>query len=97
MTTSAATMTRTGLMGAPHLSKDTPTRNPQCKMKEMRLLARVALLLAVMATACGPTVDLTKGLEIEVNDTGWFDAGIVQGQNKLVPAARVTIKNVSDQ
>jgi hypothetical protein len=63
----------------------------------MRALARVILIAALISTACGPTVDLTTGLEIEVNDTGWFDAGIVQGQNKLVPAARVTIKNVSDQ
>jgi hypothetical protein len=63
----------------------------------MRALARVTLLAALISTACGPTVDLTSGLQVEVNDTGWFDAGIVQGQNKLVPAARVTIKNVSDQ
>jgi hypothetical protein len=63
----------------------------------MRLVARVTLLLALGCAACGPTVDLTTGLEIEVNDTGWFDAGIVQGQNKLVPAARVTVKNLSDQ
>jgi len=63
----------------------------------MRLLVRAALLLALLSAACGPTVDLTKSLQIDVVDTGWFDAGIVNGQNKLVPAARVTVKNNSDQ
>ena len=29
--------------------------------------------------------------------TGWFDAGIVDGQNKLVPTVTFTLKNVSDQ
>jgi len=48
--------------------------------------------------ACaGPAVDLTKALQIDVVDTGWFDAGIVNGQNKLVPAARITVKNNSDR
>ena len=63
----------------------------------MRALARSVLLLSLVASACGPTVDLTKALQIDVVDTGWFDAGIVNGQNKLVPTARITVKNNSDQ
>ena len=66
-------------------------------MGDMRWLARSVLLLACLCAACGPAVDLTTGLQIDVVDTGWYDAGIVNGQNKLVPAARVTIKNNSDQ
>jgi hypothetical protein len=55
-------------------------------------------LLALVTGSCGgPAVDLSKALQIEVVDSGWFDAGIVNGQNKLVPAARVTVKNNSDQ
>jgi hypothetical protein len=42
-------------------------------------------------------VDLTKGLEVAILDSGWFDAGIVNGQNKLVPSVTLTLKNVSDQ
>ena len=45
----------------------------------------------------GPTVDLRKGLQIDVVDTGWFDAGIVDGKNKLVPTVSFTVKNVSDE
>jgi hypothetical protein len=46
---------------------------------------------------CAPTVDLKKGLQVTILDSGWFDAGIVNGQNKLVPSFTFTLKNVSDQ
>ncbi|HEV3063577.1 MAG TPA: hypothetical protein VGY48_35385 [Vicinamibacterales bacterium] len=57
----------------------------------------IAVLLALVSAGCGPNVDLGKALQIDVVDSGWFDAGIVNGQNKLVPAIRVTVKNSSDQ
>ena len=56
-----------------------------------------ALLLAASSAACAPDVDLTKGLQIVDVSTGWFDAGIVNGQNKLVPAMSFKLKNVSNQ
>jgi hypothetical protein len=64
----------------------------------MRAPARLLLLLAfVWSASCGPTVDLTKGLQLKMITTGWYDLGIVNGQNKLVPAATFTLTNVSDQ
>jgi hypothetical protein len=63
----------------------------------MRASAVLPILIAFVCAGCGPTVDLTKGLEVEVVSTGWFDAGIVNGQNKLVPTASFKLKNVSDQ
>jgi hypothetical protein len=63
----------------------------------MRVMRHIALGFAFVALGCGPTVDLTKALQIEVVDTGWFDDGIHNGQNKLVPAARIRVKNNSDQ
>lgn len=56
-------------------------------------------LLAGFSTAgCGgPIVDLKQGLQLEIVSTGWFDAGIVDGKNKLVPSLTITLKNVSDQ
>jgi hypothetical protein len=63
----------------------------------MRVIRLLALGLALAGISCGPTVDLAKALQIDVIETGWFDAGIVNGQNKLVPAARITVKNNSDQ
>jgi hypothetical protein len=56
------------------------------------------LLIAAATVGCGgPPVDLTKGLEILDVSTGWFDAGLVNGQNKLVPTISFKLKNVSDQ
>jgi hypothetical protein len=64
----------------------------------MRALSRYAVLtIAFLACACGPTVDLTQGLQVSIIDTGWYDAGIVNGQNKLVPSVTFKLKNVSDQ
>lgn len=55
-------------------------------------------LVALLFLGCGgPPVDLTKGLQVTDVSTGWFDAGIVNGQNKLVPWVSFKIKNVSDQ
>jgi hypothetical protein len=56
-----------------------------------------AAVLVVAAVACGPSVDLTKGLTVEIVRTGWYDAGIVNGQNKLVPSVEFRLNNVSDQ
>src|SRR5689334_20344553 len=54
--------------------------------------------IAFISVSCGPTVDLTKGLTVAVVSSGWFDAGIVNGnQNKLVPSVTFTLTNVSDQ
>ena len=65
----------------------------------MRSIASLAFLLAcaVASSSCGPKVDLTKGLQVSIVSTGWFDAGIVDGKNKLVPTVSVRLKNVSDQ
>jgi hypothetical protein len=57
----------------------------------------MAVLLALVSAGCGPNVDLAKALQIEVVDSGWFDAGIVNGQNKLVPSITFTLTNQSDQ
>jgi len=64
----------------------------------MRALRRWCILAAlVTVSACGPTVDLAHGLQVTVLDTGWYDMGIVNGQNKLVPSITFKVKNVSDQ
>jgi hypothetical protein len=63
--------------------------------------AGIDILLVVLsifpASGCGPTVDLTKGLQVQIVSTGWFDAGIVDGKTKLVPSISFKLKNVSTQ
>ena len=63
----------------------------------MRAPIRLLLLFSLVCAGCGPAVDLTKGLQILDVSTGWFDAGLVNGQNKLVPTISFKLKNVSDQ
>ena len=67
-------------------------------MARMRALSRLVLLLVcAFGTGCGPAVDLTKGLQVGIVNSGWFDVGIVNGQNKLVPSVTFTLKNTSEK
>jgi len=67
-------------------------------MARMRASARLLPVLAIISTiGCGPSVDLTKGLVVSITDSGWYDLGIVNGQNKLVPSVTFTLRNTSDQ
>jgi hypothetical protein len=64
----------------------------------MGVRARIlGLLLVATAVSCGPALDLSSNLQVLDISTGWFDAGIVDGQNKLVPSISFRLKNVSDQ
>jgi hypothetical protein len=64
-------------------------------------MVRVSLwavfLAAVVTVSCGKPVDLTQGIQVVDVSTGWWDAGVVDGQNKLVPSVTFKLKNVSDQ
>src|SRR5688500_1741122 len=59
--------------------------------------ARVSagLFLALALTACRSTpVELSKQLTVTDVTTGWFDAGVVEGnKNKLVPTISFRLKN----
>ena len=63
----------------------------------MRRFAPLLLLVIAACAACGPDVDLTASLQVQDLSTGWYDAGIVNGQNKLVPSITFKLKNNSDQ
>ena len=57
----------------------------------------IALLVAACSFGCGPTVDLSTALQLSDVSTGWHDAGVVDGKNKLVPSVTFKLKNASDQ
>jgi hypothetical protein len=62
-----------------------------------RLLTLGLLPLAFLgAASCGPSVDLKQALEITELAGGWFDAGIVDGQNKLVPSVAMRVRKKMD-
>jgi hypothetical protein len=62
-----------------------------------RMVAVAALVLAGTGfSACGRgSVELKTALQTTDIVTGWFDVGIVNGQNKLVPTISFRLKNVS--
>jgi hypothetical protein len=56
------------------------------------------LLLSLASAGCGgPTVDLPANVEFVEISSGWFDVGVVGGQNKLVPSFSFRVKKNSDQ
>jgi hypothetical protein len=62
-----------------------------------RIAASVAIAAAVSClVACGPPVDLKQAVQVSDVSTGWFDAGIVEGKNKLVPSLTFKLKKNAD-
>lgn len=55
------------------------------------------LALSVLASACEAGADVSQALEVLDVSTGWYDAGIVNGQNKLVPSVTFKLKNISSE
>jgi hypothetical protein len=59
--------------------------------------ARLALVtVALLVAACTSPVDLKQAIEVTDVTTGWFDAGIVNGKNKLVPSVTFRLKKPPD-
>ena len=62
---------------------------------------RREILLIILVTApligCGPTIDLSQGLEVLDVSSGWRHAGVVDGKNKIVPSLLLTLRNVSEE
>jgi hypothetical protein len=61
------------------------------------LPAGAGLLCVLLSTpGCSAGADVATALQVLDVSTGWFDAGIVNGQNKLVPTVTFRLKNISD-
>ncbi len=58
--------------------------------------AIAVLLIAVLGASCR-SVDVEKAVQITDVQTGWYDAGIVEGQkNKLVPSVSLRLQNIAE-
>jgi hypothetical protein len=53
----------------------------------------IVLALAVASVACRKSIDPVAALEPVDVITGWFDTGIVDGKNKLVPSISLKLRN----
>ena len=66
-------------------------------MSRRRLAALLVFAFAACAPAgCGSPPDLKQGLHVTDVSSGWFDAGIVDGKNKLVPSVTFKLKKNGD-
>ena len=63
------------------------------------LVCLFACLLCISSLACGnqPAQDITQILTVNDAKTGWYDAGVENGMNKLVPSVVLTLKNSGRQ
>src|SRR4029453_2954046 len=68
-------------------------------MYNRRMLSRALCCLAALAflSGCVRSGDVQTDLKIIDVRTGWYDAGIVEGKNKLVPSISLKIQNVSGE
>jgi hypothetical protein len=56
-----------------------------------------ALAAALLFAGCGHNFDVEKAVKITDVHTGWYDAGIQEGKNKLVPSITFKLENVSNE
>ncbi len=71
---------------------NSPMRRPR-RSPLLLLCVGVSLLVA----GCMRNREVEKDLKIVDVRTGWYDAGIVDGNNKLVPSVTLKLQNVSGQ
>jgi hypothetical protein len=65
----------------------------------MRQRPAAVLLIGILATAvpaCSRPIDLKQALQVTDATSGWFDAGVVDGKNKLVPAVTFRLRKNGD-
>ena len=58
----------------------------------MHALRIAFVCLALVLAGCQKPVDLKQALQVTDVSTGWFDAGIVAGRNKVVPSVTFKLK-----
>ena len=56
----------------------------------------VVLALAAAFPSCSQQVDLKQAIQVTDVSTGWYDFGVVDGKNKLVPSVTFTLRKASD-
>ena len=64
----------------------------------LHVIVSGALIAAGLLTAsCAGSVDVKEAVQVTDVTTGWFDAGVVDGKNKLVPSVTFRLRNTSDR
>jgi hypothetical protein len=67
---------------------------PACRSSVCALVAGVSV--AILGSACAQPVDLKNALRVADLTGGWFDAGIKDGNNRLVPTVTFRVAKTAD-
>jgi hypothetical protein len=62
----------------------------------MRAVAAASVVVVAGLAACGKPVDLKQTLTMTDSSAGYFDAGIVDGRNKLLPSVTFKLNKSTD-
>jgi hypothetical protein len=77
---------------------DLPTRPVRVRPRFMSAgLFTLVLVAGFVGAGCQRSVDIKTAIQVTDVASGWFDAGIVDGKNKLVPSVTFRLRNTSDQ
>ena len=68
---------------------------PSSGWRSLRSAVVASLMTAVLA-GCGKPVDLKQTIEVTDVTSGWFDVGVVNGKNKLVPSVSFKLRKKAD-
>ena len=71
--------------------------NSIMRARERSLSLAACLLACVSVLGCSGTREVEKDLKLVDVSTGWYDLGVVNGQNKLVPSVTLQLQNVSEE
>lgn len=72
-----------------------PLLLPRFRASHLAWLVAPALVF-LAAAGCGEDVDVRAALEITDIVTGYYDVGIVDGKNKIVPSIAFRVRNASE-
>ena len=67
------------------------------RLRGARAVRGLLPALVLTAASCAGSVNLKEAVQVTEMTTGWFDAGVVDGKNKLVPNLTFRLRNASDR
>jgi hypothetical protein len=68
----------------------------QPRLRSRAIAAASLVVSCLLLPACASPVDLKDALQVTDVSTGWYDAGVVDGKNKLVPSISFRLLNTAD-
>jgi hypothetical protein len=69
---------------------------PLREWRRLKFVATCLLASALGAASCSQSVDFKQALQVTDVSGGWYDFGVVDGKNKLVPSLTFRVRKAAD-